>query len=208
MCLRPFAAIAVSLAVSAVAHAAPTKGPMGSSPAGIGAVLALPPVVVPCALTDISPSAAACQGFFDGQRLSGNAGDIAVQTEALLNLGLAWNGTVVQRFSGIQGRQLIDFDNLLVGTSWIGVHYGGGQGSPNPPPKGGGTTAFYRFDAGAGLDTFRLNYKASSDVVLYSTGKSSGDGLGQVPEPASIALVLAALGLAGAAGARRRNGKA
>jgi len=135
----------------------------------------------PCAITDISPNAEACAGFFDGNLLSGSPTDIAAQTAALGTLGFSWDGdwNAVDKISGLGGSHTVDFATLLQGVSYVAFHFGNGQGGP------GNATAFYRLDAGAGLDTITLNYNASSNAVLYSTTP--------VPEPETYALMLAGL---------------
>ena len=161
---------------------------------------ALPTVAVPCALTDISPTAEACKGFFAGQYLDGSAAHIAVAQEALLDLGFTWDGDLAAltaggyNLSGLGGQTVIDFPGLLTGTTYIGVHVGKGNQSAYPGVQ---STAFYRFDAGAGLDTFTLNLNASSDVILYNTAPA-------VPEPETYALLLGGLGLVGFIARRRR----
>ena len=161
---------------------------------------ALPTVAVPCALTDISPTAQACKGFFGGQYLSGNAADIAVAQEALLDLGFTWDGDLAAltaggyNLSGLGGQTVIDFPGLLSGITYIGVHVGTGNNGAYPGVQ---STAFYRFDAGAGLDTLTLNLSASSDVILYNSAPA-------VPEPETYALMLGGLGLVGFIARRRR----
>src|SRR5438105_6990168 len=76
---------------------------------------ALPTVSVACKLTDISPTAEACKGFFSGQYLDGSAADIAVTQEALLDLGFSWDGDLAAltaggyKLSGLGGQTVIDF---------------------------------------------------------------------------------------------------
>src|SRR5437868_4189165 len=108
---------------------------------------ALPTVAVPCALTDISPAAEACRGFFAGQYLSGNAADVEVAQEALLDLGFTWDGDLAAltaggyNLSGLGGQTVIDFPGLLSGVSYIGVHVGKGNKDAYPGVQ---STAFYR----------------------------------------------------------------
>jgi hypothetical protein len=144
------------------------------------AARATPAPVASCATTDIVPIALSCVGFISGNLLSNNGGDITAQTNALATLGLTWDGA----FSGdekvsVGGSHTLNFSTLLTGISYIGIHFGGGAGGP------GNATAFYKLDAGAGLDTITLNYNASSDAVLYSISPVRG-----VPEPASWAMMI------------------
>jgi hypothetical protein len=157
----------------------------------------LPGPIAPCASTDIVPNADACLGFYGSQLLSGNAGDIAVQTQALAALGFTWDGlTVLGNLSGLGGGDPT-FAAAMNGTTWLGIHWGGGAESPVP---GQDTTSFYRFDAGTDLHTVLLNYGSSSDAKLYST-----TGGGAVPEPATWAMMLVGFGGLGALIRRRRS---
>ena len=151
-----------------------------------------------CSVTDITPTAEACAGFYDGNLLSGSPSGIAAQTSALALLGLTWD----QNFAGdekvgpLSGSHIVDFLATLSGTTYIGVHYGAGQGGP------GNATAFYRFDAGSSLDTLTLNYGASSDAVLYAT---TPPVTVPVPEPETWALMLGGLGVVAWLARRRRT---
>jgi hypothetical protein len=167
-----------------------------------GAQAVLPVTVAPCAGTDITPNAQACLGFYGGQYLSGNAGDVAVQKEALGLLGFVWDGTtVVEEFSGLSGSDPT-FLTSLNGVSWLAIHWGGGADSPLP--NGGSSTSFYRFDAGTDLHTVVLNYGSSSDAKLYFTGNENPGG-GPVPEPATWAMMLVGFGGMGAVLRRNRR---
>jgi hypothetical protein len=167
-----------------------------------GAQAVLPVVIAPCASTDISPNAQDCRGFYGSQLLSGNPGDTAVQIEALGQLGFVWDGTtVVQNISGLGGGDPT-FATALNGETWLGIHWGGGADSPVP---GQDTTSFYRFDAGTDLHTVLLNYGSSSDAKLYSTGSHEGGGGGEVPEPATWAMMLVGFGGMGAVLRRNRR---
>ena len=152
--------------------------------------------VAVCSVTDISPNAQACTGFFAGNLLSGSPADIAAQTAALATLGFAWDGNLdnVEKIEGLGGSHTVDFAKLLTGISYVAFHYGNGTGGP------GNATAFYRVDAGAGIDQFTLAYNASSNAYLYSTGPGGGG----VPEPAVWSMMIMGFGLAGAAIRRRR----
>ena len=144
-----------------------------------------------CSNLDITPNAIDCSGFYDGNILNGS--HIAEQQAALLDLGFVWDGTtIIQTISPLNSAMVVDFTQLLVGVTYIGMHFGNGQGGP------GNATAFYKIDAGAGIDKINLVYNASSNAVLYSTG-----GGGGVPEPATWAMMITGFGLVGAAMRRR-----
>ena len=175
---------------------------------GAGGGNAPAPAVLPlCALSDLSIAASACSGFFEGNLLSNNGSDLAAQTTALTAIGLSnWNGAIAEPQLNLSS-SLVDFQTALNGPTWIGVHFGGGNGGPNP--QGGGVTAFYRFDAGVNVNTFTLNYSAASAARLYATGPVppppiSGSGIAPIPEPASWALMIVGFGTAGAILRRRR----
>lgn len=91
--------------------------------------------------------------------------------------------------AGVGGTTLT-FTNLMVGQTVIGFHVGGGSDGNFKE-----STAFYRFDAGAGTHTVNTRFTSLSNGALYSTSP--------VPEPATYGMVLAGLGLLGAM--RRRN---
>jgi hypothetical protein len=159
----------------------------------------LPPVVAPCSVTDITINAIDCRGFYGSQYLSGSPGDVAVQIEALGQLGFTWDGVstiTADNQSGLGGATTLNFVTPLVGLTYIGIHYGGGTGSPTP--QGGDTTVFYSLDAGAGITSLMLAYGASSDVKVYSTTPA-------VPEPETYALMLAGLGAMGFMARRRKQ---
>lgn len=153
-----------------------------------------PPVVIPsCAiigLDDIVPTAQACDGYYQGNLL--NAANLTQQTTALGNIGLAWGGVTLEKLD--PGAALLNFNTVLNGLTWIGIHYGAGQGPVDVP---GGVTAFYRFDAGVNRDTFNITPGSISGVSLYATSP------GTVPEPAAWALMMVGFGIAGTAMRRR-----
>jgi len=146
-----------------------------------------------CSVTDITPTAQACAGFYDGNLL--NAASVAEQAAALATLGFAWDGnfSAVEKLDSLGGSHTADFATLMQGITYVAFHFGGGQGGP------GNATAFYRLDAGAGLDAIALAYNASSNAVLYSTQVTS------VPEPGTYATLLAGLGVLGWVARRRRQ---
>jgi hypothetical protein len=144
-----------------------------------------------CSNLDITPNAIDCSGFFDNNLLNG--AHIDEQKAALLDLGFVWDGTtIIQTISPLNSSKVVDFTQLLVGITYIGMHFGNGQDGP------GNATAFYKIDAGAGIDKINLVYNASSNAVLYSTGTTPG-----VPEPATWAMMITGFGLVGLAMRRR-----
>ena len=150
--------------------------------------------VVACSVTDITPSAQACVGFFSGNLISSSPANITAQKSALATLGFTWDGTtVLETLSSLNGSHSVDFATLLKGISYVAFHFGNGQGGP------GNATAFYRLNAGTGLDVIGLAYNASSNARLYSITPTTS-----VPEPATWAMMLAGMGLAGAAMRRRK----
>ena len=160
--------------------------------AAFGALLIAAPaanaaVVIPlCNNTDITPTAQQCVGYAQGNLL--NNANLAAQTSALATLGLTWNGITLEKLE--PGANPANFATALNGVTYIGIHYGRGQGPVSVP---GGVTAFYRFDAGVNADTFGINPGSISGVSLYSTG------LAGVPEPATWAMMIFGFGLIGGA---------
>ena len=153
-----------------------------------------PAFATACSLTDIDPTAIACAGGFGGNVLSNNGGDVTSQKAGLALLGFNWDGNGFGDFpklSPLNGATSIDFDGLLHGITYVGIHVGG---------KGGGQTTFYKFDAGAALDAFTIQLASSSGAVLYST-----ESVSPAPEPASWALMLGGFGAIGGAMRSRRK---
>lgn len=159
---------------------------------------------VACQLTDITVPGGTvidCSGFVLGNVVNSNPGNQAQLTSLLLELGFVYNGDsngIEQVFSN--SNPLINFATLLTGNTIIGVHYGNGTGSPGRPPGSGGDgddTAFYLFNAGAGVDQFTLNFNASSTVTLFQTSHA--------PEPGTWAMMLLGFGAVGYSMRRSRN---
>lgn len=151
-----------------------------------------------CQTTDISPTALACNGFYEGNLL--NNANVTEQQDALDAIGFDWDGewSVVDltKVNVTNGDDVV-FDTMVTGITYIGIHWGAGQPSP-VPGQPGGVTGFYKLDAGTGLagNLINLNFGAGSSAVLYTTG-------GVVPEPAAWALMITGFGMVGAAMRRR-----
>lgn len=171
--------------------------------------------VTACGASDITLPAGAtftsCAGYYN-DNIFNNASNADIQA-ALTALG-APAGIfttfaaipAANKLSGLGGATIINFGQTLVGDTIVGVHFGAGNGSPGfgkGPPKGNGdpsnvdTSVLYRFNAGAGISSFTLNYAASSNAVLFQTQP--------VPEPATWAMMLGGFGFLGAAMRRRRR---
>jgi len=160
----------------------------------------------PCDVGDINPSALLCSGYFDGNLISGST--TAEQAEGLALIGFVWDENYDEAFkiTDLLGADL-DFDQLVTGIAYIGVHYGAG-GFDNPKPNGG-ATAFYKIDGGAGLDIIDLVRGSSSNAYLYSftpcTDRDCGGGGNEVPEPATWAMMIMGFGGIGTMMRRRRT---
>lgn len=172
------------------------------------------------ALTNVS-----CAGFYDGNLLNqANASNLVGILNGLTGTN-TYNSATFQfgsfkTLSPLNGATTVDFNQnpfntKLYGMTLIGVHYGAGQGSPGngmgpavgnpnkpkdkPKPSNVDTSAFYYFDAGkTGIGTLNLNWQASSNLTLFSTGVPGG-----VPEPTTWALMI--LGFGGIGSAMRRS---
>ena len=176
--------------------------------AAVAAVLAFMPTAASaeslpnCSITDLT-GATACSGYFGGNLNSGSPANILAQQDALSAIGFDWDGdfSAVEKLETFDGQQ-IDFDALLTGISYVSVHWGAGQG---PVKTRGGTTGFYRIDAGTGLDVLMSAFGSVSNAVLYNPGDDDGGGgtPGGIPEPAVWLQLMLGFGLAGAAVRRR-----
>lgn len=157
-----------------------------------------------CAVTDVGTPGAyaqACSGYYAGNLLKEESQALLDQQAALDELDLVWNTAdwgAVDAGKDTNKNALVEFSDMS-GLTWIGIHYGAGQGGPGVGVQGG-VTAFYLLDAGTGMDSFAINRSAISDLTLYKTG-----GTPTVPEPASWAMLLLGFGLIGTS--LRRNGR-
>jgi len=156
-----------------------------------------PVYAVSCSTADIGPTALACSGRYDGNVLDNKDEDVATQIAALAALGFTWDGSNFGGFaklSSLGGATSIDFPGLLNGITYVGIHVGG---------SGGGTTSFYKFDAGTDLDAFTLNLSRSSGAVVYG----SDPGTPGVPEPSNWAMMLGGFAILGTVMRLRRGEK-
>jgi len=170
-----------------------------------------------CAASDIglvADASFACVGFFEGN-LASNATS-QDQTDALALLGLALPNAFANSVEKVEGSPWIsttslNFNTMLYGTTYIGIHFGNIP-NPNPAAKGKGKgkgegggplanniTAFYRFDAGDGIDILSLGFESGSNATIYATGTATPP----IPEPATWAMMIVGLGLAGTVMRRR-----
>jgi len=164
-----------------------------------------------CDVTDVSPTAGECFGYYQGNLLSNSPADVTDQTFALDQLGLTWDGALEEAQLNLNS-STIDFDTLLSGATYIGIHWGAGQGPQNVP---GGVTGFYRLDlaADAELDVIIAAFGSQSGARLYFTepcvGADCGGGGGNViPEPATWAMMILGFGGVGSLMRRRRTAPA
>jgi hypothetical protein len=157
--------------------------------------------------TNVIPSA--CSGFWFGNENKGLTPDGGPVLTALMGLGFAGPAGVEKIESLADGAQFIDFSTMLYGETIIGIHWGGGVfnkvlGAPN-----GLGTAFFKFDAGVGVDKIQIDEfwrQSLSNAAVYKTGTRPPPDMGVVPEPSTYALL--ATGLVGVFGvARRRKAK-
>ncbi|MEO5933631.1 MAG: FxDxF family PEP-CTERM protein [Duganella sp.] len=153
-----------------------------------------------CDGSDIDVAGASCIGFIDGN-LNGNAPSIAE-----INLNLAVWGVnltsampLTSMLSDLTGGTTINFSQMLYGDTIVGIHFGNVTDAFGT--KSNNVTAFYRFDAGAGLDSFTTKFASLSNATLYSTDAA----VTPVPEAETYAMMLAGLGLMGVVARRRKQ---
>lgn len=169
----------------------PTPTP---SPTPTPTSITLDPIATQCSVGDISPTALSCSGFFAGNLLGGSPDKVAAQTLAINGLGLTGGAVTSEKLEGLNGLKTINFNTFLTGLTYVGLHFGGANGGIG---VGESATAFYKFDAGLGLDAFTIDFDGSSNAVLFATGLPT-DVTTAVPEPASWAMMILATGMAGA----------
>lgn len=193
-----FKAIAVSVA-SAFAFIAVVPG---------SAQAAAVPNPTTCALTDVSDSIE-CAGYYTGNILNNDSSNRTTQITALAFLGQDTSSDTVSYFSTIFNPangyidQTLDANGdvsfavspTLFGTTYVGIHWGGG--------RGGGRSAIYRLNITSpvsSLSVLASNPGGFSNAVLYATERFTQ----QVPEPASWAMIIVGFGSVGAVMRRRR----
>jgi hypothetical protein len=145
-------------------------------------------------LDSFSQTASSCSGWFAGNLLSGNSGDVTAQTDALASLGYdftSWGDYDPDFKIDTNGSGVFDFGTVLSGPTIIGIHFGAGKGGPGVGVRGG-VTGFFLFDLGTPVDSITTALKGSSGAVLYSTGSTSA-----VPEPGTWAMMLIGFGAIG-----------
>ena len=150
-------------------------------------------------LDNFSPEAIDCNGFYDGNVLSGNAGDVMIQeaaVEDLLNVDFdPFTFTDFVKIDPLNGATTLNFGTALLGNVVIGIHFGNGTGENAV----GNSTGFFLFNFLTPTTSITFNIPASSAAVIYQ------DQGGQVPEPATWAMMLLGFGAAGYAMRRRRK---
>lgn len=190
--MNRFAAIAAAVVGMASATAA-FASPPGPGHGALGPT--------PCLLSDISPAAMACVGWYGGNLNSSSPtdkADSAADLNTLLGVSTYTGPTLTWLEDLVVGGPTIDFTTPLYGMTVVSFHVGAAKGAAGDVGYEG--TAFYEFNAGhlpGGLDTFSFNRPGLSNARLFSTGTPG------IPEPASWALMI--LGFAGLGATLRRH---
>jgi PEP-CTERM motif len=162
-----------------------------------------------CLSSDISPSADACKGWYEGNLDGGSKADNS-DTAAILNSFLGTNYTSsdfpdLGDLSQLNGASVVNFGVPLWGETVVSFHVGGAKGQANGVGYEG--TAFYQFNAGnlvGGLEALQFKLAGLSNARLYSTGDfqactgacTTG---GPAPEPSAWWLMLLGVGAIGSA---------
>lgn len=148
-------------------------------------------------MDNFNPDAIDCNGFYDGNVLSGNPGDVTIQeaaVEDLLGVDIdPFLFTDYPKQSPLNGATTLDFGMALIGDVVIGIHFGNGSAVGN-------STGFFLFHFDAPTTSVSWDIAASSAAVIYG-----GTPNNSVPEPATWAMMLLGFGATGFALRRRRQ---
>jgi hypothetical protein len=137
----------------------------------------------------------ACAGGWSDNLIKGSLQEPAVT--GLANLGgFTGSSAYIEKITTgagiVQGSHVINFSHLLTGISYVAIHYGNGSGIGN-------ATSVFKFDAGAGVDSFTISINGLSNAAIMQLGTAPA-----VPEPATWAMMVAGIGLVGASMRRRK----
>ena len=159
---------------------------------------------VACAgsLDNFSPEAIDCNGFFDGNVLNDESGNVMIQetaVEDLLGVNFdPFNFTDFVKVDPLNGATTLNFGTALTGNVVIGLHFGEGNGQ-FPENAVGNSTGFFLFNFVNPTTSITFNIPASSAAVIYADPSTPA-----VPEPATWAMMLLGFGAAGYAMRRRK----
>ena len=186
---------AAALFVSSLAVAAPAYAAVEVNPTGV------PPITAgSCgAINFTGVTELACAGGYEKNLLKGSVD--APGLAALQERGYTGGANFLEKIENLSGNT-VNFNTMLTGITYIGIHYGAGSGIGN-------ASSFFKLDAGTGVDLFSLlkdnqNFKGLSNAAIFSTGGENGGG-GGVPEPATWALMIMGFGAVGGAMRVRRR---
>lgn len=170
--------------------------------AGFAAVMVAMPAHAATCATDVATQTGvtfvSCVGGYSGNVLN-NANNSTINA-ALTALGYAGPAISYSAIgagdikSGLNGNLNVDFQTLLNGTAYVGVHYGF---------QGGGATVFYKLTT------------ANVDILKFASGSGGGststatllvlNATSPVPEPATWTMMIGGFGAMGVAMRRRGN---
>jgi hypothetical protein len=178
----------------------PLKTSLLSAAFGIAAITSTPASAnhVDCNsyLDNFVPEASACVGFFDGNALGGNSGDLAIQQDAIDQLlGPGFDLDDLTKIEGPADDTTLDFGMALIGDVVVGIHFGGAQGQANNVDNGTGFFLFHFDTPTTGITTTIPGFSA----MVFTPGGPA------VPEPGTWAMMLMGFGAAGYAMRRRRR---